>query len=352
MIEWSCPVNPFNSMKCLLHREHLAGCARKHYLPPVTVAIDPSAQCNLDCVWCNARKVRGIAMMTREHLMRFPAFLYHWGVGSTCVAGGGEPLTHPACADLLRGCWEAGLSNSLITNGTLFDDDSLDATAKTCRWAGISVDAGAPATYANLKNTDAQTFWRVMKNIRRLRDSIDKARSKCEIGYKFLIHPENQYEIADAARLARDSGAHDFQARPVGWTKEPLVFDFPAIEEQFSAARQLEGPGFRVYAVTHKFEADFKKKIRFTKCRALPMHPTFGADGNVHLCFDRRGDPGLVLCPHYPSLSEVLAAWDSPRHHAMMDAIDPKDCPKCTFEVYNEIVEQGFLDDRFCRDFV
>ena len=54
MREWLNPWNPFNSAKVLLWRQHLEGCAKEDYLPPVTVDLDPSNRCNYDCKMCNA----------------------------------------------------------------------------------------------------------------------------------------------------------------------------------------------------------------------------------------------------------------------------------------------------------
>ena len=54
MKEWTNPWNPFNSAKVLLWKEHLEGCAKENYLPPVTVDIDPANRCMFDCPHCNA----------------------------------------------------------------------------------------------------------------------------------------------------------------------------------------------------------------------------------------------------------------------------------------------------------
>ncbi len=363
MKEWTTPYNPFNSMKVLVWRDQLEGIAKGEFLPPVTVDTDPTNKCNYNCIWCNAFDyMKGPKhTLPEKHLLKLADFYKEWGVKSTCVAGGGEPLLNPGLNAFLERLYENGVEAGVITNGSVMTDEHLDVIARTCRWCGFSIDAGIPETYAKVKGVHDKTFFnRVIENIKKLTKKIEKLGTKCDIAYKYLLHPLNAGEIFQAAELAKSIGVKDFHLRPVGWDnleiskgKEPVSF-YPFlddIDKQISAAMSIENGHFRVFGVRHKFDPYLARKVNFSKCWATPLLATFGADGKCHLCFDMRGRKDLILCDHYPDPREVLKVWGSEFHRGMIAKIDPRNCPRCTFGPYNEVVEQVFIEDGMCKNF-
>ena len=361
--EWSNQWNPFNSAKALIWREQLEGCAKLDFLPPVSVDIDPSNRCNLDCIWCNAAlNMQGKKYdIPEDHLMKLADFFAEWGVKSACVAGGGEPFINPATGKLLLKLKENGIQPGPITNGTLLNDELIDIIANTCRYIGISMDAARNNTYMTIKGIkNPEIFNNVIKNIDKLCKRVKELKTECRVCYKYLLHPINAGEIFKAAQLAKSLGVRDFHLRPVGWdnvlkTDGKAEVDFynmmDSINQQIEAAMELEDENFNVFGIRHKFSYNFERKVNFKKCWAAPLISTFGADGNCHLCFDLRGKKELILCSHYPDPYEVLKHWNSERHKRILQSIDPQKCPRCTFGPYNEIIENVFQKDSMCRFF-
>jgi len=349
MKEWIDVLNPFNSIKILIYREWLEGYAKEYYRPPVTVAIDTINNCNLKCIWCNAKNVikKKISKMTIDEAVKIAKFIDKWGVLGTCIAGGGEPLMNkPAFNTLLLECHKRHISNSVITNGTLLDTESIKNIAETCRWVGISVDAGSKETFKKLKGVDM--FEKVIENIIKMRNKIDKIGSKCEIGFKFVLHPENQHEIVSAIKWAKKSGAHDFHLRPAA-SRMKLNYDFNLIQEKFNLGYMYNDKDFRVYGITHKFDNEFKSTFDFEYCRACSIHPVFCADGTFQLCIDRRGEDNLTLCDWYPDPANILKYWNTDIHREILRNVNFDECPKCVFSGYNRIIEKVFIDDQMCR---
>lgn len=367
MKEWSSPYNPFNSMKVLLWKQHLEGCATGTYLPPVTVDIDPSNRCNFDCCWCNAFDMMNCNAKTRDmsgrHMKRLAYFLSNWrdengnGPRSACIAGGGEPLMNPETPSLLEHMHAYKLENGVITNGSLITDEIARIMVNTCRWIGISMDAGTSDTFNKVKGIKGNLFKKVTENIKRLTNLAQN--KNCDIAYKYLIHPDNVKEIGIAAKLAKELGCQDFHVRPVGWINLTKT-DGSTIElnkyseyinKGMEEARKLESENFHVYGITHKFQPDLTPKKNFSKCWAIPLLPTFGADGWVHTCFDMRGKEDLKLCRHDPDPSEIARFWGSENHKAIVNSINIEKCPRCTFSAYNEIIEKVIIDDKMCKFF-
>lgn len=363
MKEWNNPYSSFNSMKVLLWRDHLQAIVDQNFLPPVTVDTDPSNRCNYNCIWCNAYDYMAGEKhdISENQLLRMADFYAEWGVKSTCIAGGGEPLINKSTKKFLLRLKNNGIEAGVITNGFLIDDEYVEILAKTCRWVGFSMDAATPETYNKVKGISlVGAFDKVIDNIRKLCNEIKRTNSGCDVCYKYLLHPLNATEIYQATILAKSLGVKDFQMRPVGWDNisktagkgidnfEPIL---NKIDEQVEQSLLMEDGTFHFYGVRHKFDPNMKRKVNFHRCWTLPLILTFGADGNCHLCFDMRGNKDLILCRHDPEPHEVLKHWGSERHKEMMKKIDVSKCPRCTFGPYNEIIEHVFLKDGMCRNF-
>lgn len=363
MKEWNNPYNSFNSWKVLFWKDQLEAIANQEFLPPVIADTDPANVCNYNCIWCNAYDYmqQQKHIISEDHLIRLADFYAEWGIKSSCVAGGGEPLTNPGTKKFLRELKKRNIEIGLITNGYLIDDEYVDIISECCRWVGFSMDAGTASTYNTVKGISINgAFERVICNIQKICDRIKTTNSTCEPCYKYLLHPLNAQEIYQAAVLAKSIGVHDFQMRPVGWdniskTCGKSINDFNpllnSIDKQVEQALSIEDDSFHFYGVRHKFQPDMKRKVDFHRCWTLPLILVFGADGYCHLCFDRRGDKKLILCSHYPDPHEVLKHWGSERHKEILREIDVSKCPRCTYGPYNEIMEQVFLKDKMCRNF-
>jgi MoaA/NifB/PqqE/SkfB family radical SAM enzyme len=341
-------------------REHFEAMANGTFLPPVSVDTDPAGICNMNCIWCNGQGVikdKDTSYLSKDHLM-FLADLYKkWGVKSTCIAGGGEPLLNPHLPGFLYRLKEHGIEAGIITNGSKLTHGLCDTIADTCRWIGISVDAGTPETYVKVKGiNDPGIFHEVIHYIRYLARVVADQGGTCEVAYKYLLHPQNANEVYKAAELSKKIKVDYFHLRPVcvdnivdSVDKSPLSFDgmHKYIDQQIEASLGLETDRFRFFGIRHKFQPDFKRKVNFKRCRATPLIATFGADGNCHICFDLRGKKELILCRH----EDIIKVWGSDKHKEMIDNIDPQKCPRCTFGPYNEMVEQVFMKDSMCRYF-
>ena len=371
--EWLSPYNPFNSAKVLMWQKHLEGCAKDNYLIPVSVDVDPSNRCNFNCKWCNAGGIieDSHTDMSEKHLLDLADFIKGWGADtpegnpkSACVAGGGESLMNPATPAFLERMYENGLQNGLITNGSLITKQNLDIIAKSCRWIGISMDAGTPKTYNKIKfqndTLSSAVFDYVCKNITKLAKRIDELGVQNDLCFKFLLSPENYNEVYAAAKLAKSLGVKDFHLRPVGYKNLVGTKDFnvkyskkmlAVIEKQMAEAMKLSDKNFRVYGITHKFNPDFSIMKKFSRCWAIPLIPTFSADGNVYLCFDMRGSEDTILCKHDTDVTEIARFWNTEAHKKIVRDIDVNKCPRCTFTAYNEIVETVIQNDSMCRMF-
>lgn len=371
MKEWNDQFNPFNSMKALFHPDHLKACAKGEYLTPVCVSIDPTNRCNFDCIFCNSFKAvkDGVDNMSEEHMINIADFLKEWGsdkpeghVKAVYLTGGGEPLMNNGTMALIERLHKNQIQSAVITNGTFLNDEKIDIIVKNCRWIGFSVDAVTNQTYNKMKGLSENScvFDKVISHIKKIVKRSEELQTGCDVCFKFLLHPMNMHEVFDAAQLAKEIGVKDFHLRPIRYVNFEKIDEHSInfqdniefINDQFEKVQTLNTDSFHVYGVRHKFNIDLSIKKNFSKCRIIPIEPTFGADGRVHTCFDMRGNDKMVLCNHYPDVTEIARVWNSDKHKSIMNSIDVNKCPACTFSSYNEAIEKVILKDNMCINFL
>ena len=365
MKEWSKKneFNSFNSWKGLLYADWYRAVVSGEFRPPVEASLDPIHQCNLLCEHCNAhgyltdRKLKN-RRMTDDHLISLVQFLGEWGVKAICFGGGGEPTLHSKLAGAIQLATSMGMEASVATNGTLFNEQLMDALI-LCRWVGISIDAATPRTYQTGRNENL--FDTAVHNMDALIKKVKKTKSKCDVAYKFLIFDYNQHEIYDACKLAKKIGVRDFHARPadfshqgMGAKRKPVNYNIKLILEQFEECHSLETDRFRVFTVMHKFDEQMKPRRDFKQCYAAPLCIQLCADGNVYFCPDTRHKKEFLLGSHYPDPGNIMKIWGSKRHHKMVFGNTPDLCrTRCTFAPYNRQCENLFTgEDPMCWRFI
>jgi MoaA/NifB/PqqE/SkfB family radical SAM enzyme len=366
--EWSSPYNPFNSMKALVHAKSFEGILEKKILPPIVINFDLTNNCNYNCRFCMFSKNRERADKTSEEFregrqslpegysLTLPKLWKDWGVKAVCLAGGGEPSLHPDYVPFIKECKKQGLELGIATNGYMTNNpETWKAICESCKFIGFSMDAGNENNYAETKGVPKEWFNVVIDNIKGLAQVKKDLGSKVQIGYKFLLDEKNYKSIYEAAELASKIGVNHFQFRPA---INPNYEFFKDKEDMIwyqidKAQKTLETEDFRVFGIKHKFNPDFSKKHKFSKCRANMLTSTWCADGNIYMCTDTRGNPWSLLTNHYPNPEKVIDYWGSKEHWDKIDKIDfHKNCDRCTLSAYNEFFENVFIEDKMDRNLI
>jgi MoaA/NifB/PqqE/SkfB family radical SAM enzyme len=380
--------NPFNSYKLLVHVERWRAIKRGRPIPPpVLITVDPTNQCNYNCVWCNAAYIRkrSHSQLSGKLLSDLANFLPRWGkvhsmpsgVQAICVAGGGEPLLNPATAAFIDQVVINGIEVGVVTNGSLIRE-YIDPLSQ-CTWVGVSMDAGSAETYQQLKRLKDRTgFSRVVESIAKLADYAKRHNTRLGmkhpaygLSYKFLLYRENIAEVFAAARLAKELGCKNIHFRPAGtaWNKigssDEIAFskeDVALFNEQIALAQELDDETFGVYGVTHKFNAQFNRSNCFDKCYSIFMTAVVSPVSNqkasadafvMGLCCDRRGDKKLELLVDCEDVERIGSTWGSHLHWRIHDLIDvDSECPRCTYQPHNQIFEQVILNDTMTYKFI
>jgi len=339
--------NPMNSMaKGLTYYGHyqkiLAWMDGKGELPPpVEASLDPTSACNNQCYYCASNRYIGthITRWGIDYIEDLMVKLSTWGVKAYCW-GGREATLNLRLAEGTRIGVLCGLEGCIVTNGVYLPDDLLEALL-LCKWIGVSVDSCDPEVYRRVRGTDdCQKVWR---NIER----IAKKKTTTMLGVRALVLPETIDTLMMTTQTARNAGANFIHIRPTDLERKDLAiaqklnYDIPKIKDIFARCHELETPSFGVFTITHKYDENFHVQHRFKKCLASPLVVQICADKKMYLCVDHRMDARYVV-----------QEWGSDQHRDLIKSIEPdRDCSRCTWGTYNEIMEKVMIEDSMHLNF-
>jgi radical SAM protein with 4Fe4S-binding SPASM domain len=163
-------------------------------------------RCNLSCLHCYNSS--GPRADTENELSTSDALgliddLAGMGVPLILLSGG-EPLLRHDFWELARYAATEKIKLALSTNGTLITPELAVRLKETgIEYAGISIDGADPRTHDRFRNLPG-SFERAVQGILNCLD----AGLKC--GIRFTISRQNQHELEDVLRMARDRGVPRF----------------------------------------------------------------------------------------------------------------------------------------------
>lgn len=305
---------------------------------PLVVELDPTTACDFACPECISGKLLNQGGFSSERLCALARELVDAGVRAVILIGGGEPLLHPAIAEVLTVLGDGGVAIGITTNGGQLD--RLRApVARHASWVRVSLDAGTAATHRRFRPHRARrdAFERVVAGMRRL-----AAVKNGALGYSFLLMfrqdrhgavvAENYAEVLRAARLARDIGCDYFEVKPAYDQDHFLIRPPPALRRtlrrQLASLPELETARFRVVTpatletVTGALPLVEPKTYR--RCPVAELRTLITPDG-AYICPYHRGRARRRY--GRPATERFDRLWNGAERQAVMTSTQPsRDC--------------------------
>lgn len=176
---------------------------------PISIHLDPTNRCNLECKFCWQRSherkgwINYEDELSQNKLLSLVEEAAELGVEHWLLSGGGEPLLRTETAvKVMEKIKESDMHGDIITNGTTFDDEYAERIVKS-GWDRVRFSINAPeAEKHDFLVGDEHAFNRAIKNILLLNKYKKKlGTSKPEIGFNTVINSVNYKHLHEIVEL-------------------------------------------------------------------------------------------------------------------------------------------------------
>lgn len=298
---------------------------------PVTWELDPTNRCNHNCIGCYAAGAGGRTnddSLTWEQAKSYVDQVYDLGGKGINLTGGGDPMVNKITPHLIEYIKSLGMDVGMITNGTIFTDESIDIVVKNCTWVRISMDGGTPHTYTEIRKVPERHFHLALENMAKLVKRRDELDTDLTIGSGFLTSELTTPTLLVYAKICKDIGINYIQIRP-------FHNDF-TIPYNIEETLALEDDKFKIYYSKHKYDSTYKKK--YPKCLAQNLSGVINVH-SVYLCCHFRG----VETKKLGDLREknLLEIWAGRRRQNILDELSLDKCiAHCRLDLVNRQLDE------------
>lgn len=250
--------------RSLLHRKVIVN----HY--PPALMIEPTNICNLRCPLCpsgNGSLKRERGMMSYTMYRHIVDRVFH-KVGMLILWNQGEPYLNPEFNHMVRYAAEHGLYSMCSTNASL-SLDAVEIIRSGLSKLIISMDGISKTTYDQYRiNGDYDLVLRNMKALVEAKRALNSATP--QIVWQFIIMRQNEHEIEDVKRIAKEIGVDKLEFKTVQiYSKDDLSF----LPSDHKLSRY------------NAKNSDFKLKTGLlNRCRRLWTQPVINWDGELSIC--------------------------------------------------------------------
>lgn len=337
----------YDKLKLLCHREKVQSVMEvaehiKIYdnLPPISVEMHLTDNCNLACPWCTDRALLGNgAKLTKEVAFSLLREFGQMGTGVT-LEGGGEPTVHPDFKEIVRYGYDNDVSLGLITNGTV----DISEVLNMFKWVRISLDASTPEEYITEKGRDF--YARVLDNLRKYQEI--RNNRTCFLGIGYVITKRNYSDIEGIVDTLDKLGVDYIYLRPV----EEAPDITPSREELYDLRKVLLRctDSKRI-----KFKLVINDRLVYDNgnlpCIAHSLTSIIHASGDVVCCEKRRHDPITLGNVNESTFRDIWKSENRINATAkLLDAANQQGCSVCRITAFNRLFNN--LEEINTREFI
>jgi len=225
------------------------------YSMPLRVQLQVTNKCNLRCITCAVAEDdnKNNPIMSSEGLKKLLKSLSNHGILNVAWSGG-EPLVRKDFWQIVEYAVKLGLSQNLLTNGTLFTDDNIKIIKNNFFRVQVSLDA-IGETYNQIVNKD---IWsRFVKSIRLAMNS-----GVNNIVAATVLQKDNVTEIGSIIDFCSKENIKKIRISmrvPIGRSKSLTWEEYSSVIEVF----RQQWPQLKEYALQRNVEIDcFLEKVR------------------------------------------------------------------------------------------
>jgi len=249
-------------------------------------------RCNSRCMFCNASNNKS-RIPPLEEIKRIIDECRDFGICAMTITGG-EPMLRPDIFEILKYIESRGIVYSMVTNGTLWDEDKINEIRKRKIYTlSFSLDTLDRKKYRRIRGIDGLPLLKstlelaAEKNMRHGFVSTLTTVNELNINEVFDIvefDRRNKFRFTCAPvshgqnfKFRADSGAHSLNSKSAG----NVSGLFNKLAEQCKKDRTIIGPSVYYRNISSFFEGNYS-----VPCDAGKYYISIGHDGGVSACQD------------------------------------------------------------------
>ena len=293
---------------------------------PITWELDPTNNCNHDCIGCYAKGAGGRTnneFLRIEEAKSYIDQIYDLKANAITLTGGGDPMMNRATPQIIEYIKSKGMEVGLITNGSFFNKKNSPVILENCTWVRISLDSGSPEVFELIRRRPKKEFFDILDKMALLVDHRDLNNNDCTIGVGFLTSKQTIPDMVSFTKFCEERGVDYVEFRP--FHGDYVIPD--CIEECLKVATDK----FKVYYSEHKYDGEYKKK--YCKCHAQNFSGVINVH-KVYVCCHFRGVEKYELGDLRENTLEEI--WNSSERKKIVNNINFKDCiALCKLDLVN-----------------
>lgn len=332
--------------KVRAHPEWVVAYLEKGYNYPITLEIDPTNSCPLNCAdrcpWHDWRRDSKDSLDSMA-LIRVINEAKDLGVQSLIWTGGGEPLSNPATLKSIQYAKSLGLENGMFTTGVAMTPRATEILLDSLSWVRFHLDGPNSISYAEVHGTNEQVFNKVRKNIRYF-NARKAERGVCtSVGIGTIAMISKIGEIEKFVQLALSLGVDYFQLKHdlsqmtnqnyLEWWNNVVVPILDQLSQNYE---------------TVSFKLQYSKGVEYLvpnnsiRCHAHHLSTAITANGDVVYCKSTRDVPEWKLGNiKDASLKDI---FDGDLNKRLSEQITPQNCGvlPCPLKTSNELLHRVY----------
>ncbi len=327
--------NGFNSSEKILH--HIDKVHNFMFADQTLVVteLDLTNRCNNNCPACVGVKENG-AQLTWEEIQMIVKGLKNLGNRGIIVSGGGEPLLHPDFIRTLDLIKRSGMEIGLNSNGLALDREKAEAIAEYCTYFRISLDAGSPEMYKQTHGMPAESFYKILDNIKLMAEVKAQKNSPVSFTTGFLTGAETIQDMEAFVRISKENGAGAAQFRPFTGDSTDISGEYKRLKEKY------EDANFKVLASLQKYcKFEDIAPRTYNRCRGMFFSTVVTADAKMFACLHHRQDPDFLIGDMRGEGKTLEEVWGSYKKWMVYEKIDVSLCPPfCRNDSFNGVLAE------------
>lgn len=203
----------------------------KVFQGPYSVYVNLTDHCNLNCLMCSGYSPllkkkdhrQNKDFLPKEILDKLVNSLDALNVQLVTITGGGEPFLHPYLMDFVRALCKTRKDVTIITNGTMIQDEQLPELLKLDVNLRFSLIAASAEKYVEVHpNQTAKTFLRLKNNLAFIKNTRERIHSRSVISILFVIFKNNFEEIPVMFNMGKEYNVDFVHFMPAIFNQEEM----------------------------------------------------------------------------------------------------------------------------------